>query len=85
MFYLSHLHYVGRKQGIDVFYYDGVRIDAILANDQDGRYLYLGIGKGLPETVFPGLLDWFGINRHQYYAEYEFPDQSFYLVQRMAA
>ena len=85
MFNPTHLYYYGRKQGIDVFYYDGIRIDATLASEKDGQYLYLGISKSISEYVLPGLLDWFGINRHQYFAEYEFPDKSFYLVQKKAA
>ena len=85
MFNPNHLYYCGRQQGIDVFLYNGVRISAVIADERDGQYLYLGLGKGLGGYELPGLLDWFGINRHRYFAEYEFPDKSYYLVQKRAA
>ena len=87
MFNPGNLVYCGKKQGIDVFIYNGVRIDAAMTDTRDGRYLYVGFGQGygISSQEMVGLLNWFGIDRSQFYDEHEFPDKSFYLVQRKAA
>ena len=87
MFNPYNLVYCGNKHGIDVFSYNGVRIDATLTNARDGRYLYVGFGKnrGISSEEMAGLLQWFGIDRSQFFDEHEFPDKSFYFVQRKAA
>ena len=56
MFNPNQLIYRGRQQGIDVFDYNGIRIDATVANELNGQYLYLGFGKGLPDSIMPGLM-----------------------------
>ena len=87
MFNPYNLIYCGKKQGIDVFYYNGVRIDVTLSGMRDGWYLYIGFsnGNGISGMEMAGLLQWFGIDRSQFYDEHEFPDKSFYYVQRRAA
>ena len=86
MFNPCNLIYYGKNHGIDVFSYNGVRIDATLSDGRDGRYLYVGFGKnrGISSGEMAGLLQWFGIDRSQFYNEYEFPDRSFYIVQKAA-
>lgn len=85
MFNLNQLVYLGKQQGIDVFDYNGIRIDATITDEKDGQTLYLGFGKGLPEVVMPGLMAWFGLDWHKDYTEYQFPDKSYYFVQKKAA
>ncbi len=87
MFNLNNLIYCGKRQGIDVFSYNGVRIDASIADSPEGAELYVGFEKpcGISDGEMAGLLQWFGINRSREFQEYAFPDDSFYLVQKQAA
>ena len=87
MFNPGNLIYCGKQQGIDVFFYNGVRIDAALTQGRDGRYLYLGFGREQRFTgdELAGLLQWFGLDRRLGYSRHAFPDHSFWLVQRQAA
>ncbi len=87
MFNPEDLIYSGRRQGIDVFFYHGVRIDAALTDGPDGKYLYVGFGgrSVISSGEMAGLLRWFGIDRSRRFSEYEFPDRSFYLMQKKAA
>ena len=85
MFNPNQLIYRGRRQGVDVFEYDGVRIDAALTANRGGRVLYLGFGGRLPDAVMPGLMAWFGLDWRKDFTEYQFPDKSYYFVQKRAA
>ena len=85
MFDPNRLVYLGRQQGIDVFDYSGVRINAAVADERSGRMLYLGFGRGIPDAAMPGLMAWFGLDWRREFAEYQFPDRSYYFVQRTAA
>lgn len=85
MFNPNQLIYRGRQQGIDVFDYNGVRIDASLSRDGRGQCLCLGLGVGLPESVLPGLMAWFGLDWHREYAALRFPDRSRCFMQTTAA
>ncbi len=85
MFNPNQLIYRGRQQGIDVFDYNGIRIDATVANERNGQYLYLGFGKGLSDSIMPGLMAWFGLDWRKEFAEYQYPDKSYCFVQRKAA
>ena len=81
----NQLIYCGCQRGIDVFSYNGVRIDAAVVREHNEQVLYLGLGRGLSGTVMAGLMTWFGIDWHREYSEIEFPDKSRYLVQEKAA
>ena len=85
MFNPNQLIYCGQQQGIDVFDYNGIRIDATVTQERNGQYLYLGFGKGLPDTIMPGLMAWFGLDWRKDFTEYQFPDKSYYFVQKRAA
>lgn len=85
MFNLNLLIYRGKQQGIDVFDYNGIRIDATITKDRNGQYLYLGLGKGLPDYVMPGLMAWFGLDWRREFTEYRYPDKSYCFVQKQAA
>ncbi len=86
MFNPAELVYCGKHQGIDVFFYKGIRIDATLTSGPDGRYVYVGLGSmGLPAGEMGGLLRWFGIDCRMNYNGHQFPDKSFYFMQKQVA
>ena len=85
MFNPNQLVYRGRQQGIDVFDYNGIRIDAAITADRNGQSLFVGFGGGLPDSVMQGLMAWFGIDGRADFAEYRYPDQSRCFVQKRAA
>ena len=85
MFNLNDLIYQGNQNGLDVFSYHGVRIDAVLTNERDGQYIFVGMSSPLPDYILSGLFAWFGIDSNRRYSRFEFPDQSRYFVQKKAA
>ena len=85
MFDPNQLIYLGRRQGLDVFEYGGVRIDAAITADRGSRTLCLGFCGSLPESVMPGLMAWFGLDWRRDYAEYQYPDNSHCFIQKIAA
>ena len=85
MFQPERLYYLGQNQGIDVFNYEGVRIDAIIRPERDGSYLYVGLDRRVPQQVLNGMLSWFGIDLRRQFEECKFMDESRFFVQRKAA
>lgn len=85
MFNPSQLIYAGNKQGVDTFYYNGTRIDAVLSREDRESYLYVGFSRDLPADLAQRLLAWFGMDRYRQYARYRFADNSCYYVQKQPA
>ncbi len=85
MFNPRQLTYCGRKQGVDTFYYNGIRIDAALSREDNESYLYVGFSGELAADQVQGLLAWFGLDRCRQYSRYRFTDNSCYYVQRQPA
>ena len=85
MFDPKYLQYLGNNNGIDVFNYNGLRINAMFSTEQDGRYLYVGMGQYIPEQILMGILVWFGIDIRRNFEERRFFDNSRFFVQKQAA
>ena len=84
MFDPKYLQYLN-SNGIDVFNYNGLRINAMISTEQDGRYLYVGMGQYIPEQILMGILVWFGIDIRRNFEERRFFDNSRFFVQKQAA
>ena len=85
MFDPKYLQYLGNNNGIDVFNYNGLRINAMVSAESDGRYLYVGMGQNIPEQILRGILSWFGIDMRRYFEVRKFFDNSRFFVQKQAA
>ena len=85
MFEPELLRYVGTSNGIEVFNYDGVRVDTMTAAEQDGQYVYVGLDRNVPPQTLNDMLTWFGIDRLRNYTSRVFPDKSRFFYQKKAA
>ncbi len=48
MFDPKLLQYLGNNNGIDVVNCNGLRINAMVSAERDGRYLYVGMDQNIP-------------------------------------
>ena len=85
MFQPERLHYMGSKNGIEVFSYDGVRVDTMTSEENDGQYVYVGVDRNVPPQMLNGMLTWFGIDRRRNYTSRVFPDTSRFFYQKKSA
>lgn len=58
---------------------------SMISTEQDGRYLYVGMGQYIPEQILMGILVWFGIDIRRDFEERRFFDNSRFFVQKQVA
>ena len=85
MFQPEHLRYVSSNNGIEVFNYDGIRVDTMTSAEKDGQYIYVGIDRSVPPQTLNEMLTWFGIDQLRNYTSRVFPDKSRFFYKKKAA
>ena len=85
MFHPDHLRLISSNNGIEVFNYDGVRVDTMVASEMDGQYVYVGVDREVPPQMLNGMLTWFGIDQLRNYTGRVFPDKSRFYYQKKSA
>ena len=85
MFQPEHLRYVSSNNGIEVFNYDGIRVDTMTSAEKDGQYVYVGVDRNVTPQMLNEMLTCFGIDQMRNYTSRVFPDKSRFFYQKKAA